>query len=222
MSTVSTVPSEELIGMAPVPVGIEELAHRRVAPMQALAAAAASIVATSQAMAQRFHHGGKLIAFGNGGSATDAQHLAVEFVHPVVVGKRALPAISLTADVASLTAVADRDGPTEVFAHQLRVLAEPADIAVGIGADSVSSSMWRGLEVAAELGLLRVGLLGVSGSTATTRARPGVVDHLLVAGSDDPQVVKEVQVTTYHLLWELVHVFLDRPDLLDLAGPVWP
>ena len=61
-------------------------------------------------MAVRFHRGGKLVCFGSGGPSTDAQHIAVEFVHPVIVGKRALPAISLTGDVATLTSIAGREG----------------------------------------------------------------------------------------------------------------
>ena len=76
-------------------------------------------------MAVRFHRGGKLVMFGTGGSSTDAQHVAVEFVHPVIVGKRALPAISLTTDVATVTGIAERDGMAAIFAHQIRFLAEP-------------------------------------------------------------------------------------------------
>ena len=66
-------------------------------------------------MALRFHQGGKLIVFGTGGSGTDAQHVAVEFVHPVIVGKRALPAISLTSDVATVTGIAARSGMAAIF-----------------------------------------------------------------------------------------------------------
>src|SRR6266545_4930067 len=66
-------------------------------------------------MAVRFHRGGRLVAFGNGGAATDAQHVAVEFVHPVIVGKRALPAFSLTSDVATVTGIAGREGFAEIF-----------------------------------------------------------------------------------------------------------
>ena len=77
-------------------------------------------------MAIRFHQGGKLVVFGTGGSSTDAQHVAVEFVHPVIVGKRALPAISLTTDVATVTGIAAREGMAAIFSHQLRYLAEPA------------------------------------------------------------------------------------------------
>src|SRR5689334_5645 len=111
---------------------VEDIFERREAPVAALAGDAAAVAAACHAMAIRFHRGGKLIVFGNGGPSTDAQHVAVEFVHPVIVGKRALPAISLTADVATVTGVANRVGLEDVFAHQLRIIGDPADIALGI------------------------------------------------------------------------------------------
>src|ERR687887_2141561 len=79
---------------------------RRAAPGRLLADDAARLARACHDMAVRFHRGGKLLVFGNGGPSTDAQHIAVEFVHPVIVGKQALPAISLTADVATVTGVA--------------------------------------------------------------------------------------------------------------------
>ncbi len=97
-------------------------------------------------MAVRFHMGGKLVVFGVGGSSTDAQHVAVEFVHPVIVGKRALPALWLTTDVATVTGVAAREGLAGIFAHQIRHLAGPADIALGICSDGSCPSVlaaWR-------------------------------------------------------------------------------
>ncbi len=82
--------------------------ERRIAPARDLVEHAAELTDAAHAMAMRFNQGGKLIVFGIGGASTDAQHVAVEFVHPVIVGKRALPAISLTSDVATLTAIAAR------------------------------------------------------------------------------------------------------------------
>src|SRR5262245_40247880 len=99
------------------------LFRRRDAPVRDLAGQADAVARTCRAMAERFHRGGKLVVFGNGGPSTDAQHVAVEFVHPVIVGKRALPALSLTADIATLTGVAAQVGLAEVFAHQIRILA---------------------------------------------------------------------------------------------------
>jgi len=159
------------------------------------------------AMAVRFHRGGKLIVFGAGGASTDAQHVAVEFVHPVIVGKRALPAISLTTDVATVTGVAEREGVDAIFAHQIRYLAEPADIALGISAHGDSPSVLAGLRTARGLGLLTIALAGGNG--------PLPADHVVTVASEDPRVVKELQVTTYHILWELVHVFFEQPGVLD-------
>ncbi|RSN46759.1 phosphoheptose isomerase [Actinomadura sp. WAC 06369] len=159
-------------------------------------------------MAVRFHAGGRLIVFGNGGPCADAQHVAVEFVHPVVVGKRALPAFALTGDAATLTAVALAEGFDEVFAAQLRTLARPDDIALGLSADGRCANVRRGLAAAAEMGLLTVALTGGDGDAG----RP--VDHVLRARTDDPLVAKEVHVTVYHVLWELVHVFFEHPGTL--------
>lgn len=166
-------------------------------------------------MAVRFQRGGKLITFGVGGASADAQHIAVEFVHPVIVGKRALPAISLTTDVATVTGIAEQDGVANIFSHQIRALASPDDIAMGISADGNSPSVLAGLEAAKDLGLLTIALAGGAGAgqRGAITASPAV-DHQLTAASDDPRVVKELHVTMYHVLWELVHVFFEQPGVL--------
>jgi D-sedoheptulose 7-phosphate isomerase len=181
-------------------------------PMLEFTEQAGQVVAACHAMALRFHRGGKLVVFGCGGPSTDAQHVAVEFVHPVIVGKRALPAISLTSDVATITGVAERDGLAAIFAHQIRFLAEPADIALGISADGNSPAVLAGLLAAHELGLLTVALAGCAGGAI---AASPAVDYLLATAASDPRIVKEMQVTTYHVLWELVHVFFEQPGVLS-------
>jgi len=183
----------------------------RSAPTSDLADQADAVAGACHAMAVRFHRGGRLVVFGAGGSSPDAQHVAVEFVHPVIVGKRALPAISLTTDVATVTGIAERDGVAAMFAHQIRYLADPADIALGISADGNSPSVLAGLEAARALGLLTIALVGGDGGRI---AGSQVVDHLLTAASADPRVVKELHVTMYHVLWELVHVFFEQPGVL--------
>ncbi|WP_007024157.1 D-sedoheptulose-7-phosphate isomerase [Saccharomonospora iraqiensis] len=190
---------------------VDDAFGARRAPLEALLAEAGPVARACHAMAARFHTGGKLIVFGNGGESTDAQHLSVEFVHPVIVGKRALPAISLTADVATLTGIAAREGFAEVFAHQLRYLAVGDDIALGLSVDGGCANVLRGLEQAHEAGLLTVALVGGDGGAL---AASPAVDHLLRATSDDPRVIKEVHVTMYHVLWELVHVFFEHPGVL--------
>ncbi|MGW3471573.1 D-sedoheptulose-7-phosphate isomerase [Saccharopolyspora sp. NPDC000995] len=190
---------------------VEEIFQRRVPPLQTLVGDAERVARACHAMATRFHAGGKLIVFGNGGPSTDAQHVAVEFVHPVIVGKKALPAISLTADVATVTGVATGEGLDEVFAHQVRHLADPEDIALGISTDGNCGNVLRGLAVARDRGLLTVGLAGGDGGRI---ARVGL-DHVLIADAVDPRVVKEAHVTMYHVLWELVHVFFEHPGALQ-------
>lgn len=184
---------------------------RRSMPTSTLASDAESVARACYDMAVRFHRGGKLIVFGNGSSSTDAQHIAVEFVHPVIVGKRALPAISLTSDIATVTGVASRQGFTEIFAHQLRYLSGPQDIALGVSPDGNCPNVLCGLEQAREMELLTIALTGGDGGVI---ARSPAVHHPFIARSNDPLIAKEIQVTTYHVLWELVHVFFEQPGLL--------
>lgn len=189
-----------------------ELFERRVAPLYHLADDAPVIATACHAMAVRFHRGGTLVVFGNGTASTDAQHVVVEFVHPVIMGKRALPAISLTADVATVTGIAGAEGFDEIFSHQLRHLACDQDIALGISPDGNCGNVLRGLAAARELGMLTIALVGGDGGRI---ASSQAAEHIILAHSDDPQVIKEVHVTAYHVLWELVHVFFQHPDLLD-------
>ena len=185
--------------------------ERRTGPGRDLADHAEQIASAAHAMAVRFHQGGKLVVFATGAASTDAQHVAVEFVHPVIVGKRALPAIALTSDAATVTGVAVREGLENVFAHQIRYLAEPADIAFGIAPDSSTQSVIGGLRAASELGMLTVALTGGQDGAVAAGSK---VDHLLTAGSTDPRIIKEMHVSTYHVLWELVHVFFEQPGVL--------
>jgi D-sedoheptulose 7-phosphate isomerase len=187
---------------------------RRAAPVNGLAEQAGTVAAACHSVALRSHRGENPVVFGVGAASADAQHVAVEFVHPVIVGKRALPAISLTTDAATVTGIADRAGMAEIFAHQIRFLAEPADIALGISAGRGGESVMRGLAAAHERGLLTVALTGGDNGMAGVAAGSTDVDYLLVARSTDPRVVKEVLVTAYHVLWELVHVFFEHPGVL--------
>ncbi len=197
---------------------VAALFERRVDPVVDLAGHADDVAHACHAMARRFHGGGKLIVFGNGPASTDAQHVAVEFVHPVIVGKRALPAISLTADVATLTGVAKHAGLSDTFAHQIRCLARPADIAMGISSDGDCENVVHGLRCARDLGMLTIALAGADGGAIASGRE---ADHVLLARSSDPRVIKETQVTTYHVLWELVHVFFEQPGVLEPQVVAW-
>jgi D-sedoheptulose 7-phosphate isomerase len=156
-------------------------------------------------MAKRFHRGGRLIAFGNGAAASDAQHISVEFVHPVIVGKRALPALALTSDGAFL------NGEHASFADRIGVLARPHDIALGLSPDGNDPNVLEGLRRARDLGMLTVGLEGGVGGGM---AHAGLDHHFLVS-SPDAFAVQETHETLYHVLWELVHVFFEHEGLLN-------
>jgi D-sedoheptulose 7-phosphate isomerase len=211
MTAPQPAPDQATTAPATADPKVSRLFDRREQPVLEFADQAASVAAACHQMAIRFHQGGKLVVFGVGGPSTDAQHVAVEFVHPVIVGKRALPAISLTSDVATVTGVAATSGMAAIFSHQLRYLAAPADIALGISADGNCASVLSGLLAARELGMLTIALAGGDGGAI---AACPAVDHLLIIPSADPRIVKELQVTAYHVLWELVHVFFEQPGVL--------
>lgn len=146
------------------------------------------------AMARRFHRGGRLLVFASAACASDAQHVSVEFLHPVLVGKRALPAMML-----------DRDVPA-----QLRLMGRAEDIAMGICSNGEDEQICASLGAARTMGLLTIGLAGGRGGQMA-QASP---DHLFVVPEDDATVVQEVQETCYHVLYELVHVFFEHRSLL--------
>lgn len=162
------------------------------------------------AMARRFHQGGRLLAFGNGAWATDAQHVAVEFVHPVIVGKRALPALALTNDSATLSGLmagGDREMP---FVRQLKALARPQDMAMGFSPDGSCPNVVAALKVARQMGLLTLGLTGGDGGLLKRTE----LDFCFVVQTTDPLVIQETHETLYHILWELVHIFFEHEGLL--------
>jgi D-sedoheptulose 7-phosphate isomerase len=162
------------------------------------------------AMARRFHQGGRLLAFGNGAWATDAQHVSVEFVHPVIVGKRALPALALTNDSATLSGLM-AGGDTEMpFVRQLRALARPQDIAMGFSRDGCCTNVVAALKLARQMSLLTLGLAGGDGGLF----KQTELDFCFVVSTHDPLVIQETHETLYHVLWELVHVFFEHEGLL--------
>ena len=161
--------------------------RRRLAGEALFGAEAQRIARLCHRMAERFARGGRLLAFGDGPVArSDARHVAVEFIHPVIVGKRALPALALTAE----------GGPV---AAQVELLAEPEDIALAFGAHAET--------VAAVISARQRGCLTVA------TARVGA-DWEIVPDEHDPLIAQELVETLYHVLWELVHVFFDHQGLL--------
>lgn len=164
---------------------------------------AEAVALACQAMARRFERGGRLLVFGAGAQASDAAHVAVEFVHPVLVGKRALPAIAIPCDAATLE-------------PRLAVLARQTDIAMAISADGRETAAAAGLAVARARGLLTLALTGRVGEDSPW---PRTADHHFLVDTDDPLIIQETHETLYHVLWELVHLFFDHGGSLPEPVP---
>lgn len=160
------------------------------------------------AMAMRFANGGKLIAFGNGGSATDADDAAVDCMSPPLSHWRALPAVSLPADSATVTALANDVGLDSVFARQIGAVGERADIALGISTSGNSSNVVRAFAEAKRRGMLTVALTGYDGGAI---ARGGAVDFCFVARREFVPRIQEGHATLWHTLLELVQGAFANP-----------
>src|SRR5580693_1876901 len=148
-------------------------------------------------MSERFLRGGRLLAFGRGPYATDAQHVSVEFVHPVIVGKRALPALDLSL----------------AFAPWLKTLVQADDMVMGFGPPEGDREVWTALEAASERGAMTFALPGASGS------------YFAGPTTYDPFIHQELIEVLYHTLWETVHVFFERRELghdVGEAGFLYP
>jgi len=148
------------------------------------------LASACQEMSNRFLRGGRLLAFGPGPYATDAQHVSVEFVHPVIVGKRALPAL----DVSML------------FAPWLRAIVQPQDIVMGFGPPDGDPKVQAALDSASARGAMTLALPGTRGSYSCS------------AATSNPFVHQEIVEILYHTLWETVHVFFEHRELGRDAG----
>jgi D-sedoheptulose 7-phosphate isomerase len=207
---------------------VAEIAELRQAVAQRDAGRLAECAAEAAA---RFAAGGRLFAFGNGGSATDAQQLATLFLNPGhdsaghdSAGRDGagrdgagrdgaarewppLPAFSLASDTSVLTALANDVGVEVVFARQLGAFGTKNDIAVGLSTSGNSANLVRAFDEAARRGMLTVGLAGYDGGKM---AELDSIDYLFVAPSSSVHRIQEAQTTTYHVLWELTATAVQR------------
>lgn len=159
------------------------------------------IVAAGQAMAKAFANGATLLAFGNGGSATDAQDLVAELLSPPFPDWSPLPAIALTNDIAVVTAVGNDVGFDNVYARQVIAYGRPGDIALGISTSGNSINVLVALEQAKKQGLLTLGLAGYDGGKMM---RSKAVDFCINSPSDYIPRIQEAQATVYHALLEVI------------------
>jgi D-sedoheptulose 7-phosphate isomerase len=155
--------------------------------------------------AERFRAGGRLFAFGNGGSATDAQQLATLFLNPGA-GVPALPAFGLANDTSVVTALCNDIGVEVVFARQLAAFGGRDDIAVGLSTSGNSANLMRAFDEASRRGMLTVGLAGYEGGKM---AELDSIDYLFVAPSTSIHRIQEAQTTIYQVFWELTVTALE-------------
>jgi D-sedoheptulose 7-phosphate isomerase len=167
---------------------------------------ASVVAAAAAAMARRFADGGRLFTFGNGGSATDAAGVAALFVTPPAES-RVLPARSLAADEAILTALGNDVGFDLVFARQLMAAARPGDIALGLSTSGNSENLLVAFAEARRRDLLTVGLAGYDGGRM---AASGDVDHCVVVRADSVHRIQETQASVVVDLWRAVQAELER------------
>jgi D-sedoheptulose 7-phosphate isomerase len=159
----------------------------------------ARIAECAAAAAARFAAGGRLFAFGNGGSATDAQQLATLFLNPGGEA-RPLPAFGLANDTSVVTALCNDIGVEVVFARQLAAFGGRNDVAVGLSTSGNSGNLLRAFDEASRRGMLTIGLAGYDGGTM---AELDSIDFLFVVPSSSVHRIQEAQTTIYQVLWEL-------------------
>jgi len=160
---------------------------------------AGRIAQVAALMVTAFRAGRKVLLFGNGGSATDAAHIAAEFVGRYKRERQPLPAIALATDIAAITCIANDYGYEELFARQVRAHGQKGDIAIAISTSGNSPNVLKGVEAARACGMITVAWTGGSGGKLAT-----LVDHPFVVPSNVTARIQESHITLGHVLCELV------------------
>jgi len=160
-------------------------------------------VRAAEALASALRGGGKVLLFGNGGSAADAQHIAAELVNHCLFERPALPAIALTTDSSVLTSISNDRDYAEVFSRQVEALGRRGDVAIGISTSGKSASVVRGIEAAGGLQMCTVAFTGGDGGKLAS-----LVDHAFVVPSLSTPRIQEVHATLGHVLCQLVEIEL--------------
>ncbi len=167
------------------------------------------IVAVVEAVTAALKAGNKILLFGNGGSAADAQHLAAEFVNRFVIERPPLPAIALTTDTSIITSIGNDYDFSDIFSKQIRAIGQKGDIAWGMTTSGKSANVVKGLEAARKIGMVTIGLTGRDGGDVAKTA-----DHVLNVASTSTPRIQEVHITAGHVICEMVDFKLfQRPDM---------
>jgi len=169
------------------------------------------IIRAAETIAERLKAGHKLLIFGNGGSAADAQHIAAEFVNRFRIDRPPLSAIALTTDSSVLTSIGNDDSFDAIFAKQIRALGRPGDVAMGISTSGNSTNVLTAVAAAREMALFTVGLTGKGGRLAS------LADLTLTAASGVTAYVQETHIAYGHMICDLVDRIL-FPDQYPAIG----
>ncbi|MBV8781549.1 MAG: SIS domain-containing protein [Phycisphaerae bacterium] len=161
------------------------------------------------AMAKAFDAGGRLFVFGNGGSSCDAAHMAVECCHPIIEKRPPLPASALCTDMAVLTAIGNDMDFSLAYIRQLKLMARPGDMAMGMSTSGKSANVNRALAAGREMGLLTIGYAGRDGGKM-----PQSCDWCFIIPSFSIPRIQETQETLLHIMWDLIHVIRGEEDVL--------
>jgi len=163
-----------------------------------------TLMGTIDAVSECFRRGHKLMIFGNGGSAADAQHIAAEFTNRFLIERPPLPAIALTTDTSALTAIANDYDYSQIFAKQVRALGKPGDIALAISTSGNSVNVIAAIDACREQKISTIGLTGGSGGKMA-----GKVDYLLRVseGKNSPRI-QETHILVGHVICEIVDQIL--------------
>jgi D-sedoheptulose 7-phosphate isomerase len=170
---------------------------------------AAKIAELCEAMARRFLQGKKLFVMGNGGSACDALHVAVEFKHPIIEKRRPLPAEALMIDVATVSAISNDLDFSRVFVNQLRLLAQTDDMALAISTSGKSPNLIYALEAARDRGVMTIAFSGKDGGRF-----PDIAQYCFTVPSFSIHRIQEVHATLIHVLWDMIHVAIGEEDVI--------
>jgi D-sedoheptulose 7-phosphate isomerase len=163
----------------------------------------------SQQMAQRFVRGRRLWVMGNGGSACDAQHVAVEFIHPIIEKRRALPALDLVSQMPVVTAISNDKDFARIFIDQVELWGEKDDMALAISTSGKSPNLIYALEAARKKGMLTIAFSGKDGGRL-----PEVSDYCFTVPSFSIHRIQESHVALLHILWDLTHVAMGEEDVI--------
>jgi D-sedoheptulose 7-phosphate isomerase len=162
-----------------------------------------------QRMAERFQQGGRLWVMGNGGSACDAQHVAVEFVHPIIEKRRALPACDLVSQAPVLTAISNDKDFAKIFVDQLELWGRPGDMALALSTSGQSPNLIYALQTARKKKMLAIAFSGKDGGRIVNAA-----DYCFIVPSFSLHRIQECHVALLHIVWDMIHVAMGEEDVI--------